>query len=76
MTSTKNASFAAEFHHWLNSELKNAKSKTTVCTLIGTCTVSVSSAQSCTFTAPEGVPSVSDAQSWPSSGIAAHASSM
>src|SRR5450755_2932692 len=76
VTSTKNESFAAEFHHWLNSELKNAKSKTIVCTLLGTFTVSVSSAQSCTLTTPETVPSVSDAQSCPVSGMAEQASLM
>src|SRR5579862_9714190 len=49
VTSTKKASLAAELHHWLNSELKKEKSNTTVCTLLGTFTVRVSSAQSCTL---------------------------
>src|ERR1700758_2373961 len=63
VTRTKNASFAAESHHWLNSEEKKEKSKSTVCTLLGIFTSSESSAQSCTLTPPAAAPSVSDAQS-------------
>src|SRR5215471_13999536 len=32
VTRTKEASFAAELHHWLNSDEKKEKSKSTVCT--------------------------------------------
>src|ERR1700722_19788871 len=74
VTRTKNESFAAESHHWLNSELKKAKSKTAVCTLLGIFTVRVSSAQSCTFTPLDWVPAVSEVQSVPSRGMSLHAS--